>query len=268
MKRFLRKIYNEIINTGERPIIEKMFEEMESILQCAYIYASGFVKGKTVLDIGCGGGYGTEYLSRFTDLEVKGFDIDKLTIYKNNQFFKNKNLEFVHEQSKLGTYNIVTSFQVIEHFKADDLHQYLSDISKKYLKTGGIFFCSTPNKLITSPELEKPIMVFHIKEFTPIEFQQLLEKYFKKVTVVGQCDVEETQLKVMPYSESTQSFRSKLLRALSQIEVVRIISRHLPMFIKYLLMGFPPNSSNVKYKIIDKKNDIDKCQTIIARCEN
>ena len=99
-EQFFRKIYLGLKNTGERPIVETMFEDLRSVFQCVYVFAGTFAQGKSVLDFGCGGGYGAEYLSRFTDENVVGFDIDKPTIRINNRFFNKKNLTFISERKK------------------------------------------------------------------------------------------------------------------------------------------------------------------------
>ena len=156
---------------------------------------------------------------------------------------------------------MVVSCQVIEHLK--DVKTYLEDISKNYLKPGGIFICSTPNKLITSPNLRKPIMVFHIKEYTPLDLQEVLEKYFNKVTIFGQC----ANSKNIKNDINKLSYRQKILRVISQIEIVRMISRHLPMFIKYAFMGPLPDDRDATYVLCEDKQSIDRCEILIAKCE-
>jgi len=264
-KHFFRKIYLELINTGERPIVKTIFEDIRSVFRCAYEFAGTFAQGKSVLDFGCGGGYGTEYLSRFTDRNVVGFDIDKPTIRINNRFFNKRNLSFISEVKEIKQYDMVVFCQVIEHLK--EVNTYLEDISKNYLKLGGVFICSTPNKLIVSPALRKPIMVFHMKEYTPSDLQGLLEKYFKKVTIFGQCDESLVRSKNIKNDSNKLSCRQKILRTISQIEIVRILSRHLLMFIKYAFMGRLPDDKDAIFVLVEDKQSIDRSEILIAKCE-
>ncbi|MFA6047632.1 MAG: class I SAM-dependent methyltransferase [Parcubacteria group bacterium] len=252
-----KKIYLKIIDTGERPMLEKKFEEIhDEGVKFAYKFASDFVKDKTVLDFGCGGGYGTEYLSRFTNLNVTGFDIDKKTIGINREYYKNKNLQFESEKDRLGKYDVITSFQVIEHIKERNVDNLLSNI-KKHLKDDGLFLCATPNKLVTSNDLKKPVMVFHEKEYSPSEFKEKLDRLFLKVLIYGQR---------RSVDEGNISRREEIVRRLSQIEVVRLISRHLPMAIKYLLMGDPKKIEEMTYRLVDDQKEIDKSFILIAAC--
>lgn len=163
---------------------------------------------------------------------------------------------------------MVVSCQVIEHLKEKDVGKYLEDISKKYLRAGGIFICSTPNKSVTSPDLRKPIMIFHEKEYTPAELRNLLEKFFKDVVIFGQCDESIVQLSEIYSSGGALSWRAKTLRIISQIEIVRTISRHLPMFIKYVFMGWPPDDKKINYVLLQERQGFSKCVNLIARCEN
>lgn len=265
IKQLIKKIYLELINTGERPIVETMFEDVHHNVQHSYAFAAKFARGKSILDFGCGGGYGTEYLSRFTDKNVTGFDIDKKTIGINKKFFNKNNLIF-SDVKNIGCYDMVISCQVIEHLK--DTQKFLDDVSKQYLKPRGIFICATPNKLVTSPGLKKPIMVFHLKEFTPLDLKQELEKYFKNVTIFGQSDKTLEELKKINNDTEKISYRFKILRTISQIEIIRMINRHLLMFIKYLFMGWLPDYRKIDCALIEDKQCIDKCATLIAQCEN
>ena len=91
----------------------------------AVLSFSKFIKNKTVLDYGCGGGYGTEYLSRFTRKTVFGFDISNLAISSASSYFSKANLKFL---TKLPNrkFDVIVSFQVIEHLNKDQLIYYLN----------------------------------------------------------------------------------------------------------------------------------------------
>lgn len=265
---FFKKIINEIRNTGERPQIETMFKEVEPVLQFAYRFTKEKIKNKSILDYGCGGGYGTEYLSRFTNKLVVGFDIDKKTINVNKTFYSGiDNLIFTDNLNDLSSYDVVVSFQVIEHLNRKDRETYLFNI-KKHLKKNGIFVLATVNKNLTSYKLKKPIMPFHVYEFYPQELKAKLEEYFNQVEMYGQIS-EEIKRLVLDKNYSYQTnykdgIRIKILRFISQIEIVRIIARHTPLFIKGLF--FKHTKDEEKWLLVKKYNLINNSYILIYEC--
>jgi ubiquinone/menaquinone biosynthesis C-methylase UbiE len=85
------------------------------------------------------------------------------------------------------TFDVVVSFETIEHIR--QCRKFLAEC-RRVLKEDGSLICSTPNRRIFSPNLEKPINTFHVKEFWPEEFYRLLRRYFADITFYGQCDVK------------------------------------------------------------------------------
>ncbi|MCP4368609.1 MAG: methyltransferase domain-containing protein, partial [Deltaproteobacteria bacterium] len=88
------------------------------------------------------------------------------------------------------TFNAVVSFQVIEHVK-DDI-QFLAEIYR-VLKTGGQCLLTTPNRLFRVRPHKKPWNRFHIREYTPDTFEQVLKKIFLDVRVWGIRGSDEIQ---------------------------------------------------------------------------
>jgi len=68
--------------TGERYIPDANPEEVGAEIHYEYlhryIFVTQFVEGKTVLDLGCGEGYGSYILSKLAE-RVVGIDIDEKT---------------------------------------------------------------------------------------------------------------------------------------------------------------------------------------------
>ena len=55
------------------------------------------------------------------------------------------------------------------------------------LLPSGIFICSTPNALITASDKNgHPENPFHVKEYDPVGFRELLAQYFGTIQVTGQ----------------------------------------------------------------------------------
>jgi ubiquinone/menaquinone biosynthesis C-methylase UbiE len=173
--------------TGERflPWIEGAQIHYEHLHR--YAFASQFVKGKRVIDLACGEGYGTYMLASEAEY-VAGVEIDKPTVQHARSRYIKDNLEFI-EGSILAVpiegemkFDVVVCFEAIEHIAEHD--KLLSEV-KRLLTDDGLFIASTPNKAVytDAPNFHNP---FHIKELQFDEFQGLLKRYFKHVHIYGQ----------------------------------------------------------------------------------
>jgi len=147
-----------------------------------YVFASNYVKGKIVLDVACGSGYGSNYLARKGAKMVFGVDLDNKPLEIARKFYSLPNVKFIQGNvlelpfpNKF--FDVVISFETIEHLYETD--EYIAEI-KRVLKKGGIFICSTPNIKYTQ---HPP---FHVHEFYPDEFYSLLENNFFKVEKYAQ----------------------------------------------------------------------------------
>lgn len=176
----------EIVNTGERILLERETPLMIARHFCAYRFAKDYVSGASVLDIGCGEGYGAHYLSEFAS-EVEGIDYDSSAVNYAKEKYHKINLKFscfnIKDLHKFGKkFGVVCCFQVIEHLQ--DADKLLEDI-KVLLEEGGVFISSTPNRLDASPHSRVPLNKFHIKEYDFLEFKELLGRHFKEVEIFG-----------------------------------------------------------------------------------
>ncbi|MFM8409577.1 MAG: class I SAM-dependent methyltransferase, partial [Alphaproteobacteria bacterium] len=140
-----------------------------------------------VLDLACGTGYGTAVLAERA-AEVIGGDVDVEAIESiDSSFPENPQVRFeVMDGTKLpfsdARFDVVVSFETIEHTRD---YEAMLDEFRRVIKPGGLFFVSTPNRLVQSPDgiIHNP---FHTQEFTPDEFRALLDKRFASVKVYGQ----------------------------------------------------------------------------------
>jgi len=274
LKLFLNRCLNELKNSGERPLVNSKWEEVNHYLQFAYkIAASKITNSTSVIDYGCGGGYGTEYLSRFTKNAVVGFDPDVDTIRQNRTFFKNAaNLTFCHDEAKLSRYDVVVFFQVIEHLDREMIPQCLKKI-KNLLNDNGVLYLATVNKNISSYKLKKPILPFHIYEFNPRELSDLLSKYFRNVKCYGQIDEEligKIHAGEWSYSKGYDlGFRNRLVRTVSQIDFIRVIARRTPIFIKNFILGYRGTKQKpTNFKLTDVPSEIENSYILIYEGKN
>lgn len=155
----------------------------------AYEFVSGLVKGKKVLEIGCGDGYGSYYLAEHAQ-SVIGVDYDIDTITHAHTKYVRPNLAFMREdatrlkfENKL--FNVVCSFQVIEHIPEDLLASYLSEI-RRVLKDGGLFCLSTLNlEHVMKSAAKYKKNPAHCREFRLEELRSMLSSVFSSVKIYG-----------------------------------------------------------------------------------
>ncbi len=152
-----------------------------------YQFAKEFSKTKIILDIGCGTGYGLNYLSQYSRFSV-GVDCSEEAIsYARNHYRRNNLNFFVMDTNRLGfesgSFDLACMFQVIEHVK--DFRLSLSEAAR-ILKQGGILLLSTPNKRFSSCGLSAPENIYHSHEFELYELDDMLRQYFTNVEIFGQ----------------------------------------------------------------------------------
>jgi SAM-dependent methyltransferase len=143
--------------------------------EAAYQFAVPYVTGRSVLEVGCGEGYGTALLAAAAT-RILGVDYDALTAahatvtYPQARFVRG-NLAALPVPS--GSVDVVATLQVIEHVWN---HPEFVRECLRVLCPGGLFFVTTPNRLTFSPGLDEPVNPFHTKEFTAAELVELLSR--------------------------------------------------------------------------------------------
>lgn len=160
----------------------------------AYVFAGGFAANKSILEIGCGAGYGADYLTRFAS-SIVAVDTQKEVVTYSQAKYGRDGLTFLlADGTKLpfnaSSFDMVISFQVIEHIEPINVLDYLSEI-KRVLKEEGVFLVSTPNPKLRLLPLQKPWNPEHRKEYKDKELQRLLNKVFEAVKVSGLCGSRE-----------------------------------------------------------------------------
>jgi len=155
----------------------------------AYAFTRPFARGQRVLEIGFGEGYGANYLAEEAG-EMVGIDLAPGNIPRAQAKYRRSNLRFLRmEGTKLdfpdGSFDVVGSFQVIEHIPEPQLPTYLTEI-RRVLRANGVAVISTlnldhnmkPGKLYQK-------LCYHEKEFTGPELCRLLERFFPRVELHG-----------------------------------------------------------------------------------
>ena len=154
-----------------------------------YRFASKFVAGQRVLDAGCGVGYGTRVLLDGGASEVVAVDISDKAIASAKKFFPDPRVSFLRENCETlksieGPFGTIVALETMEHFH--DIRAFLRQVVR-LLSPKGLFICSSPNALVTASDKDgRPANPFHVKEYTPVDFRDLLSEHFKCVELTGQ----------------------------------------------------------------------------------
>ncbi|SOD73361.1 methyltransferase family protein [Jatrophihabitans sp. GAS493] len=156
--------------------------------QVVYQFILDRLADGTVIEVGCGEGYGSALLAT-SARRVLGIDYDALAVehcarqYPEVDFVRG-NLAALPVRD--GTADAVVSLQVIEHVW--DHPQFVRQCLRS-LRPGGQFIVSTPNRLTFSPDNDgttPPTNPFHTHEFTAVELIRLLVGCgFTDVTLLG-----------------------------------------------------------------------------------
>jgi len=140
--------------------------------QFAYEYAIPVIKGKKVLDVGCGNAYGTALMAGDAQ-QITGVDYDQETIGENRQKYAAvANLDFMQGAVPPlplpdSSYDVVTAFQFIEHIR--DRKEFLKECLR-VLRPGGVLMVTTPN--IKKSLARNP---FHVHEYTFDEMKREID---------------------------------------------------------------------------------------------
>ena len=151
-----------------------------------YALAKDVVKGKTVLDFGCGTGYGAAKLATQA-ASVTGLDIDTAAIRWASATHRNDNLKFVcladlGASLPAASFDVVTCFEMIEHVDHATQKALIASFAR-LLKPDGVMLISTPNPETTKLYGANP---YHIREMNEAELHDLVSPHFSAVQILRQ----------------------------------------------------------------------------------
>lgn len=167
-----------------------------------YAFATVFAKGKAVLDIASGEGYGSHLLAGYAS-KVYGMDIAADIVEKASKKYKKENLQYLHGSADKinlpdNSVDIVVSFETIEHH---DKHEEMMQEIKRVLVPDGVLIISTPDKKYYTdiPNHHNP---WHVKELYGDEFEHLIKKYFAHASLYAQ-NITRSSV-IMPFVPNNQ----------------------------------------------------------------
>jgi ubiquinone/menaquinone biosynthesis C-methylase UbiE len=170
-------------NNGERMVPELTQAETFWEHVYRYAFASQYVRGKKILDIACGEGYGSAALMRAGASEVVGVDISADACAHAMRKYGIDARQGSGEQIPLAdrSVDVVVSFETIEHIP--DPYRFLDECTR-VLVPGGMLIISTPNKgIYLSNRSSNP---HHCSEMTEGEFSRALRERFREIALYTQ----------------------------------------------------------------------------------
>ncbi|HVC23587.1 MAG TPA: class I SAM-dependent methyltransferase [Candidatus Dormibacteraeota bacterium] len=151
--------------TGERLVPELMGGGLlEAEHQVRYQFAAQVAKGRTVLDAGCGVGWGLAVLLGSGASEGTGMDLSAEAVAEARQRLAGVAViqaDLCSPPGEIGRYGLVTCFEVLEHI--EDYGAALDALARA-LDADGILMVSSPN-----PGIYPPGNPFHVHELAPTE---------------------------------------------------------------------------------------------------
>ena len=154
-----------------------------------YLLAREWCRGKDVLDVASGEGYGTALLAQVARSAV-GVEIAPDAVEHAAASYAAENLSYVEGDARAmpapdAAFDVVVSFETIEHFA--EQAQFLQEV-RRVLRPGGLLIVSTPDRDNYSPS-ETPANPYHVQELTEAEFEALLRSRFAEVAILSQRPV-------------------------------------------------------------------------------
>ena len=166
----------------------------EYLLNCSrYVFARKYMcRDSVILDIACGEGYGLKFLD---DVKcIIAADISLEALKKARIYSPQAHIVRCDAHSlpfKDNTFDIITSFETIEHLK--DPKKFLLEL-KRVSKSGAYIIISTPNKLYKMPWVRN-VNPYHLREYTIDEFKYLLSQFFDEIYIFAQIPKFSTRIK-------------------------------------------------------------------------
>jgi 2-polyprenyl-3-methyl-5-hydroxy-6-metoxy-1,4-benzoquinol methylase len=166
-------------HTGERSCPDFPDEIFLNHLK-VYRFAAQFCRGKRILDVGCGTGYGTAYLAE-SAISAAGVDFSRQAVRFAQKRYGSSKAHFLRMSAESlafadQSFDFVISIENFEHLQ--DHRANLRDISR-VLTDQGMLLLATPN-----PEMFVGVSNrYHTHEFPYEELQQISQEFFAESVI-------------------------------------------------------------------------------------
>lgn len=198
-----------------------------------YDFARQHVEGRSVLDFGCGIGYGTHRIAEGCT-RIVGVDVSGDAIAEAVRRFRAPNLSYRRiepaEEAPLpfedGEFDVVLSFQVFEHLPDPDA--YLRE-ARRVLAPDGLFICVTPERGTRLFRWQRPWNEFHLEEYSQDQLAAHLSRHFGSVEVAGMSarpDLAELEMaRVRKLRRSTVPFTFRGVPEPMRVKGLRLLKK-------------------------------------------
>ena len=212
-----------------------------------YAFAEPWCRGKEVLDVACGVGYGSAYLAQ-SAAHVVGGDLSEEAIAYALRRYATTNVEFrVLDAAALpfpsDSFDAVCSFETIEHLP--DRDAYLGEVAR-VLRPDGVLLVSTPRADSTT---ERPDNPFHLVEYSREDFERLLRQRFGSVELYGQ-----------------RRLQTRRHRTLQRLDLVGLRRRLGFLRRASVLVGTPTTADATLDDLVIEPADLDRASELVAVC--
>lgn len=246
---------NNKVFTGERLIRnDSIYKPMRTENLARFGHFANEFHGKTILDLGCGVGEGSDYIASLEDWSVCGVDISLESIFSAEREKKEDQVFFAQmDVTRLGfkdcSFDGICSIEVIEHIS--DPIVYLHE-AYRVLKSGGVFMLTTPNRLISSPKAGT-LWPDHVREYSPQEIINLISNVFLKYKMEG---------------EFIPKYERNIFRKLVH-KISPFVKPFLPKFIRIRALPLLQTTIQSDIKISDvvfTNKNIEQLSTLVVFC--
>lgn len=229
----INKIKEIKSNTAERPTF------FDADVLARYRFASKYCKNRKVLDVGCGFGFGSNYISIKGAKKVIGIDYDQnaIEVAKNNfasrkLCFRNCNVEDLGNLKE--QFDVIIAFEIIEHIYLNKVSSFIQSLTR-LISPGGVLLLSTPNGRLTNFIFGKTYNPYHIKEYKAKELIDLLSPYFKNIKIKG-LDYKNKKYKIQQ-RKIRRSLVYKIIYILGHYKIVREFIPFIPKSFREKITG-------------------------------
>ena len=150
-----------------------------------YVAFTGWAKGREVLDIACGNGYGSHLLSRVA-ARVTGVDLNARLVEYAGRYNAAPNLRYLckdlRDLPRDFKVDVITSVETFEHVPTGELDGFV-DALHSFLRPGGTLLCTTP---LARETVRNPDNRDHVAEYATEEFTGRLSRRFEVDMVLYQ----------------------------------------------------------------------------------
>ncbi len=151
-----------------------------------YCFARLFCRGKDVVDVAAGEGYGSALLAQVAN-RVIGVEMAADAVGHAISAYRHPNLSFIRGDARQlplqsNIADVVVSFETIEHLYEQQL--FLAEI-RRILRPGGVLVISSPDSEVFSYP-GSPVNPFHLRELTRDEFKEALCAIFPNTQFYSQ----------------------------------------------------------------------------------